>query len=95
MAGKHQSSVGRLCWERGHEVVMGQPQRKPDFDEMSAAERILHVQDLWDRVASAPERVPVTDAQRVELDRRLAAHEADPSSAVPWEQVRGRRGSSR
>ena len=74
---------------------MGQPQRKPDFDEMSAVERILHVQDLWDRVATTPERVPVTDAQRAELDRRLAAHEADPSSAVPWEQVRGRRGSSR
>jgi putative addiction module component (TIGR02574 family) len=30
----------------------------------------------------------LTDAQREELRRRAAAHEADPSSAIPWESVR-------
>mgnify|MGYP000202101716 FL=1 len=58
------------------------------FDDMTPAERILHVQDLWDRIMAHPEDVPVSDAWRAEIERRLAAHRADPSSAVPWEQVR-------
>lgn len=58
------------------------------FEEMTTAERILYVQDLWDRIAEDPEGVPVSDEWKVELDRRLAAHRADPSAAVPWEQVK-------
>jgi len=58
------------------------------FDAMSTAERILHVQDLWDRIAERPEEVPVPEGLKRELDRRLSAHEADPASAVPWEQVK-------
>ena len=32
----------------------------------------------------------LTDEQKAELDRRIAEHEADPDSAIPWEQVRQR-----
>jgi len=60
------------------------------FDQMSPAERILYVQDLWDRIAEHPEDVPVSDELKVELDRRLAEHRADPSSAVPWETLKAR-----
>ena len=28
---------------------------EPSFDEMTKAERILYVQDLWDRIAADPE----------------------------------------
>lgn len=58
------------------------------FDEMTPAERILYVQELWDRIAEHPEHVPVSDEWKEELDRRLAAHRDDPSSAIPWEQVK-------
>jgi putative addiction module component (TIGR02574 family) len=58
------------------------------FDQMTKAERILYVQDLWDRIAEEPEDVPVSDEMKAELNRRLAAHEADPSTAIPWEQVK-------
>lgn len=58
------------------------------FDQMTPAERILYVQDLWDRIAQEPESVPVSDDLRAELRRRLAAHEIDPSTAIPWEQVK-------
>ncbi|HYI01453.1 addiction module protein [Hyalangium sp.] len=57
---------------------------------MSPAERILCVQDLWDCIAEHPEDVPVTDEMKAELDRRLAEHRADPSSAVSWETVKAR-----
>jgi len=58
------------------------------FEEMTPAERILYVQDLWDQIAQRPGEVPVSDVWKAELDRRLDAHRADPAAAIPWEQVR-------
>lgn len=60
------------------------------FDQMSPAERILYVQDLWDRIAEHPEDVPVSDEMKATLDRRLEEHRADPDSAIPWETVKAR-----
>jgi putative addiction module component (TIGR02574 family) len=34
-----------------------------------------------------PEDVPVTDAQREELDRRLDDLEGDPDLGIPWDEV--------
>jgi putative addiction module component (TIGR02574 family) len=61
---------------------------EPSFDQMTPAERIFHVQSLWDRIAEEPEGVPVSEEMKAELDRRLATHRADPSTAIPWEQVK-------
>jgi len=61
---------------------------EPGFEQMTSAERILYVQDLWDRIAEEPEGVPVSDEMKAELDRRLATHRKDPSSAIPWERVK-------
>jgi putative addiction module component (TIGR02574 family) len=51
------------------------------------AERIDLVMEIWDSIAAHPEQVETTAAQKTELDRRRAAYEADPKSAIPWEQV--------
>ena len=60
-----------------------------DFRNLSVAERIQLVEDIWDSIAiEGSEAVKLTDAQRQELRRRMEAHDADPSSAVPWEEVR-------
>jgi putative addiction module component (TIGR02574 family) len=53
--------------------------------KLSVSERIQLVEDLWDE---APASIVLTTEQSVELHARLAAHRANPSSAVPWEQVR-------
>ena len=65
-----------------------QPSVPPTFEQMTPAERILYLQDLWDRIAERPEDVPVTDAQRAELNRRLAAYEANPGESIEWEVAR-------
>lgn len=61
----------------------------PELRAMSLAERLQLVEDVWDSIVedSAGE-LPVSEAQREELRRRLAAHDAQPEHAVPWEQVR-------
>jgi putative addiction module component (TIGR02574 family) len=55
------------------------------IERLSVEERLALVEELWDSIAEA---TPLTDAQRAELDRRLAEHEADPDGAVPWEDIK-------
>ena len=57
------------------------------IDRLSVAERIALVQEIWDSIAAEVEQAPLTEAQRQEVDRRLAAHRANPGAAIPWEQV--------
>jgi len=61
-----------------------------DVLKLPIAERIRLVEDIWDSIAAVPEAVPVTDAQREELDRRLDAYHRDPGSGSPWPDVRKR-----
>jgi putative addiction module component (TIGR02574 family) len=57
------------------------------IDRLSVDERLALVQEIWDSIAAQPDRVLLTDAQRQELERRLADHRANPGDVVPWEQV--------
>ncbi|MBK6726062.1 MAG: addiction module protein [Xanthomonadales bacterium] len=59
------------------------------FHGLSISERIQLVEDLWDSIASeAPGALGLTPAQGAEIQRRLAAHDTDPSTAVDWDAVR-------
>lgn len=57
------------------------------IDKMSPADRLRLVQEIWDSLAAEAEQAPLTDDQKDEIDRRLAAHRANPGAAIPWEQV--------
>ena len=59
--------------------------------KLTPAERIQLAEDLWDSVAARPEDIPpLSEAQRIEIERRLSAHSGDPGSAIGWEEVRSR-----
>jgi putative addiction module component (TIGR02574 family) len=55
---------------------------------LSVDERIQLAQDIWDSIAAVPEAISLTDAQRAELDRRLAAYEENPDEGIPWDEFR-------
>ena len=59
-----------------------------DILQMSVAERIQLVEDIWDSIAASPESIPVTDAQREELDRRLQAYAENPGEGVSWDELK-------
>jgi len=61
-----------------------------DVLAMPVSERILFVEDVWDSIASVPEAVPLTDAHREELGRRLDAYHQSPDAGSPWEEVKER-----
>ena len=55
---------------------------------LSAAERLELAQALWDSVAASPDNVPLTDAQREELDRRLDEYHRNPNEGTSWESLK-------
>lgn len=66
------------------------PEAPVGFEKLDVLDQIRYVQALWDRIATHPEQVPLTDAQRAELERRRAAAHADPGAAIPWDAVKRR-----
>lgn len=77
---------------RRHPVTMTSNALRKELFQLSVAERLELVEELWDSIAADAERddrvLPLSDEQKAELDRRIAAHRADPSGVIPWEQVR-------
>jgi len=60
------------------------------IDRWSVAERILLAEAIWDSIPVDEEQHPLTDAQSADLQRRLAAFEADPNAGSTWEEVKAR-----
>lgn len=56
------------------------------IDSLSAAEKAELLDAVWESLEA--DAVSLTDAQRAELDHRIARHEQNPSDVVPWEQVK-------
>lgn len=57
---------------------------------LSPAEKLQLVEDLWDDLSAEPENVPVHDWQIEELHRREANLKRHPESAVTWEAVKAK-----
>ena len=61
-----------------------------DFSKLSVAERIQLAEDLWDSISPEGADIPLTEAQKAELDGRLDDLARDPDAGEPWEVVRAR-----
>lgn len=59
-----------------------------DILDLSVAERIELVQEIWDSIAEVPDELILTEDQKKELDRRAAKLREDPSSGVLWEDIK-------
>ena len=60
--------------------------------KLPAGDRAELAMALWDSLTDAERdtELELTDGQRAELDRRWAAHVANPASAMPWSDVRAK-----
>jgi putative addiction module component (TIGR02574 family) len=65
---------------------MGMPDLRSQIDSLSAAEKAELLDAVWESLEA--DAASLTDAQRAELDDRIARHEKNPSDVIPWEQVR-------
>ncbi len=67
---------------------MGQLSEPLIIQQLSLAERILIVEEIWDSIVAEQASLPVTNAQQAELDRRLDAYRACPGQGASWEGVK-------
>jgi putative addiction module component (TIGR02574 family) len=58
-----------------------------DILRLSVAERLKIVGEIWDSIASEPEALPLTEAQRKEILQRSEAHKARPQEAIPLDEA--------
>jgi putative addiction module component (TIGR02574 family) len=61
-----------------------------DYSHLSVPERILLAQELWESVYESANELPLTEAQKAEIDRRLAAYQAGEMTGSTWPEVKQR-----
>jgi putative addiction module component (TIGR02574 family) len=54
---------------------------------LSIDDRVWLIHAVLDSIAEGEVRCELSDAQKQELDRRIADMDANPDDEVPWEQV--------
>jgi putative addiction module component (TIGR02574 family) len=84
---KHRNS-GIVNWQPHSEEAVSLIVNDFDFSRLSAEERILLAQELWDSVHQDAQAAPLTPQQRAELDRRFSQLESGEVPGIPWEQLR-------
>ena len=57
------------------------------IERLGLEDQLALIDQLWDSITTAG-GPPLTDAQRLELDRRLADHETNGDDVVGWDEVR-------
>ena len=62
------------------------PELESVFD-LTPAEKIQLVEDLWDSLAATPDDIPLHDWQRDELAKRRANLAANPGAALAWDEI--------
>ncbi len=60
---------------------------EPSIFDLSPAEKLQLVEDLWDDLAATPQSVPVQPWHKDELARRKANLMKHPGSSLGWEEV--------
>ena len=63
---------------------------RPAFDiaQLTVAERLQLIEELWASLATRPDAVPLTEAQLALVADRRAEHTRDPGGALLWAAVR-------
>ena len=61
-----------------------------DVTRLSPEEQLQLLDQLWESLSANPDAIPLTDAQREELDRRLDDLDRDGPVGIPWEEVLAR-----
>jgi len=62
----------------------------PSVFDLSSAEKLQLVEDLWDDLAGTPEAVPIHDWQKQELARSKANLLKNPASGLTWDPQKWR-----
>ena len=62
----------------------------PNLEAMSAAEKMLLLEELCEHLAEQPEEIPTPEWVKEELQRRLQDAIDHPEDQSPWHEVKAR-----
>jgi putative addiction module component (TIGR02574 family) len=65
-------------------------QLPPEIRDMPVPERVHLVEQIWDSIVEDKGQFELTEPQKAELDRRLAAQQADPARGTLWDNAKKR-----
>lgn len=69
---------------------MSQSALPPEIRGLSVPDRVQLVEQIWDSIVEDEKSFQLTDAQKAELDRRLAHREGLDYTASTWDDVKKR-----
>ena len=61
-----------------------------NLDNLTPEERLRLIEQIWESLRAQPDQVPLTRAQRAELDRRLDDLDRGDIEGIPWDEVLAR-----
>jgi putative addiction module component (TIGR02574 family) len=78
-------SEGKLTGILALAILYGMSDLTPELAQLSPRQRLDLIEALWESLDDKD--VPVTEAQRAELDRRIAGFEQDREQSISWDQL--------
>jgi putative addiction module component (TIGR02574 family) len=60
------------------------------IDRLSVEDRLALMHEIWDSLTADPAQIPLTEAQKHILDRRLADLERNPNNVLTWDEIKAR-----
>lgn len=69
-------------------MLMNASVKSLGIDQLPIEERLALVEEIWDSIAADNGAIPLTEAQRLELEKRIAEDDANPHDVTPWDQVK-------
>lgn len=62
----------------------------PEIANLSVPEKILLVEDLWDKIVSDESDIPVPESHKKELSKRLRRYKTTPGNLLSLKELRTR-----
>jgi len=56
--------------------------------QLSVTERIQIVEDIWDSISNPPEELTLSEAEKMESDKRLERFKQNPNDEIEWEALK-------
>ena len=79
-----------VCEVISEDSEMSHSALPPEIRSLSVPERVALVEQIWDSIVEDEAKFELTDAQKAELDRRLARRDSYSSRESDWVDVKAR-----
>lgn len=62
--------------------------KKLGIDRLGPEERLALLEEIWESLDGEEAGMVLTEAQRIELEKRIADDDSNPDDVVSWEDVK-------